>query len=145
MSGYTRGSGLHPWTWPDRPRVLIEDASEEPGSPVIEGLRRAGFAVAVCPGPRGDAGDARCPLVEHGECPLVEGADIVLWGLDLDRAESRTELEALRSRHPSLPVVVRAAADEAARWSKAVEGSPLVARSAGPDEVVEAVAEAAEA
>lgn len=138
MSEAARGVGIRPWTWPQRPRVLIEDAGEDAGSPVVEGLRRAGFAVAVCPGPMGEAGAARCPLVEHGECPLVEGADVVLWGLGLDRPESRRELEALRARHPRMPVLVRASAEEAARWAEAVAGAALVTPSAGPEEVVSA-------
>ncbi len=144
MGGHARGSGLHPWTWPDRPRVLIEDAAEDAGSPVIDALRRAGFAVAVCPGPAG-VGAPRCPLVDHGECPLVEGADVVLWGLGLDRPEGRRELEALRARHPRLPVVVRAPAEEAARWAEAVADATVVAPSAAPDEVVAAIAALTEA
>jgi hypothetical protein len=114
------------------------------GSPVIEGLRGAGFAVAVCPGPAaGNAGGPRCPLVEHGECPLVEGADVVLWGLGLEAEESRRELRTLRARRPRLPVVVRASAAQAARWPQLLVGMRLVEPSAPAEELVEAVIEEA--
>ncbi len=122
---------------------MVEDADTEPGSPLLESLRHAGFAVAVCPGPRAGGSATRCPLVEHGECPLVEGADVVVWGLGLERRESREELAALKARHPRLTVVVRAPAEDVSRWVELVEGSTVVDPALPVEAVVEAVIEAA--
>jgi hypothetical protein len=64
-------------SWPprhDRPRLLVEGAGtrwagEEPA-------RTAGYDVITCPGPGRDR--RRCPLLNGGRCPLVDGADAVV-------------------------------------------------------------------
>ena len=59
--GLTRDSSINPQTWRwSHPRVLVEDPDEKAGLAIASGLRFAGYAVAVCPGPRG-----------HGQCPLT--------------------------------------------------------------------------
>jgi hypothetical protein len=77
-----------PLAAPDRPgppwRLLVE--SPEPGMTIsnFDAFRSAGFEVTVCEGPTDDPGE--CPVV-HGEpCPLMTGADVVLFDLDSDSA-----------------------------------------------------------
>lgn len=50
-----------------------------------QGLRDAGYDVAVCPGPRGRV--APCPLLVGQACPLVSGADLVVSTLRGDDGE----------------------------------------------------------
>ena len=137
-----RAGGAYPWAWPGRPRVLIDDGGEEPGSPLIEGLRQAGFAVAVCPGPGRGKSAPGCPLVE--QCPLVEGTDVVVV-LDLERDESREELAALRAGNPGPSIVVPASAEDGSRWPQSVAGATVVDTLLPVQALVEAVTAAARA
>jgi hypothetical protein len=77
-----------PWQATARTRVLIE----HPDRSVLWGYRTAlvdgGYEVATCTGPGSDDVDVvRCPLLEDGSCPLVEGADIVLSTCSLARSD----------------------------------------------------------
>lgn len=89
---------IHPEEWPaatGKPRVLIENPDRADLWAHAEVLREAGYDVAVCGGPTpapepvtwfrriftaGPEPQERtlCPLVAHGHCPLVEGADVVV-------------------------------------------------------------------
>jgi hypothetical protein len=117
-----RSRVLHPEEWPEptgRPRVLIENPDGADLWAHAEILREAGYQVAVCSGPQqpearpswlgrrpGDFPDptdlpvdavrTRCPLVEHGHCPLVEDADVVVSTTSL--ADSREILATISSR-----------------------------------------------
>ena len=95
-----------------RPRVLIED-----GHPALEisdfaAFRDAGFDVAYCSGPAGEAaaetaasGDApgSCALLCGADCEILAGADVVLHGLD----PASGVAAGIRWWHPELPVVVK--------------------------------------
>ena len=90
---------------PRRPVVLIECGDTAATIAQTGAFVDAGFAVRACPGP--DAvGEDRCELLRRGRCHLVEGADVVFHDLDLDAAEDRQVLAAIRARYPELPVVV---------------------------------------
>ena len=58
-----------------RTRVLVESRGLWE-SPEVTALRRAGFDIRQCPGPR-PSGEPGCPLVVLGRCRLVEEADVV--------------------------------------------------------------------
>jgi hypothetical protein len=83
-----------------RPRLLVED--DQPAAAVSDFslFQDAGFDVAFCGGPEGDPGD--CPLLRGRRCMLVEGADVVLHGLDPGLGVAA----AIRNQRPELPVVV---------------------------------------
>jgi len=84
--------------WPpahERPRVLVE----VPGARwrATPALRAAGVDVRACPGP-GSRGASRCPLLAGEPCPLVEGADIVVFSFREDDTRGRALLDAHRAR-----------------------------------------------
>jgi hypothetical protein len=83
-----------------RLRLLVED--DRPAAAVSDFslFQDAGFDVALCGGPEGDPGD--CPLLRGRRCVLVDGADVVLHGLDLRLGVAA----AIRNQRPELPVVV---------------------------------------
>jgi hypothetical protein len=97
-------------------RLLVE--SPDPGLAIsnFDAFRDAGFEVTVCGGPAAHAGE--CPVVRGELCPLMAGADIVLFDLDGDPprrsevlAARRSEvLTAMRANRPELPIVVMSAA-----------------------------------
>lgn len=97
-------------------RLLVE--SPDPGLAIsnFDAFRDAGFDVTVCGGPDAHAGE--CPVVRGEPCPLMAGADIVLFDLDGDPprrsevlAPRRSQvLAAMRANRPGLPIVVMSAA-----------------------------------
>lgn len=82
-----------------RVRLLVED--DQPAAAVSDFslFQDAGFDVAFCGGPEGDPGN--CPLLDGRRCMLVDGADVVLHGLDPRLGVAA----AIRSQRPELPVV----------------------------------------
>lgn len=84
----------------DRPRVLLECPPEESPAIVASLLERHGYEVRTCDGPRATT----CELLDHGVCPLVDGADAVVNLLGSE-PDDRTVLDAVaRIRRP--PAVV---------------------------------------
>jgi hypothetical protein len=83
-----------------RPRLLVEDGRPAMAISDFSLFRNAGFDVAFCSGPGGDLAD--CPLVRGQRCMLVDGADVVLHGLDAGAGVAA----AIRRQRPGLPVVV---------------------------------------
>ncbi len=69
--------------------VLVDCASDELGVQ-IEFLERLGHLVQVCPGP---PHATLCPILGGEGCPLMEGADGVVFALDLDRPQHRAILK----------------------------------------------------
>src|SRR5918995_680108 len=123
---------------PNRPgppwRLLVE--SPDPGLAIFnfDAFRDAGFEVTVCGGPDAHAGE--CPVVRGERCPLMAGADIVLFDLDGDPprrsevlAPRRSEvLAAMTANRPGLPIVVMsaAAAPETARGCRTIRPTTSV-------------------
>jgi hypothetical protein len=87
-----------------RVRVLVESADPTLRIAEFRRYRDAGLDVTLCGGP---VGDERCPLVDGGECPSADSADVVLFGLDA----GGDVLAAHRAQHPSLPVVAEVRRD----------------------------------
>lgn len=77
-----------------------------------EFLERLGHPVLVCHGPRPGK---LCPILSGQGCPLAEGADGIVFELDLDRPQHRAILrrykETLRDDVP-IHVVVRDGQDQ---------------------------------
>ena len=99
-----------------RLRLLVED--DQPAAAVSDFslFQDAGFDVAFCSGPEGDPGN--CPLLNGRRCMLVDGADVVLHGLDSGLGIA----SAIRNQRPELPVVVE--------WPRQ-QGSPAEPLPAG--------------
>lgn len=83
-----------------RPRLLVEDGRPAAAVSDFSLFQDAGFDVAFCGGPDGNPGD--CPLLNGQRCMLVDGADVVLHGLDPGLGIAA----AIRHQRPELPVVV---------------------------------------
>ncbi len=84
-------------TWPPRAgghRVLVEAGGL--GWRGEDDLRRAGYEVLTCPGPRSGQ-EERCPLLAGGSCPLVDGADAVVVAFSADRMPGSSLLAVHRS------------------------------------------------
>ena len=131
----TERESLRPqaWDWA-RPRVLLEETSfGEETRARIDALRRAGYAVAVCPGPT--ATDV-CPLAGDDGCAAAHGADVVVSSLGLATSEARTALEALRARLPSLPVLVEVDAASAASRPDLVQHEDRIEPGLTPADLV---------
>lgn len=125
-----------PWPWPGHPRVLIEHADESKAMSLAAGVRQAGYAVAVCPGP---AQSERCPLAGDEGCEAAHGADVIVAGLGLGTPQSRQVLEALRLRCAGTPLVVEVTAEEKEKWSDLLQGCEVVVAPVTPDGLVAAV------
>ena len=128
-----------PWPWSGRARVLVEHADEAAGLAFASALRRAGYAVAVCPGP--ESPDL-CPLAGHEGCAIAHDADAVFFSLGLGGPATREILQALKTSFPNTPIVVEATAREAGEWRELVEGCELVPPSVTPDQLVTLVGDA---
>jgi hypothetical protein len=127
---------LQPWAYPERPRVLIEHPDPDAGLELAVAIRRAGCTVGICRGP--DAtGDlpTRCPLHGLEPCVAVEGADLVVTALDLDREEARRVLEGLRTRYPSTPLAVLATVGQTLELGSLLEGCTVLPVTATPEQV----------
>jgi DNA-binding response OmpR family regulator len=129
-----------PWLFPNRPRALIEHPDPDAGLELATALRHAGLAVAICRGPDAAAHPAtRCPLHKLEPCAAVEGADVVVTALGLDREDGREVLRGLRTRYPSTPLVVEATVADALELAEELKGCVVIAQDAGSEVVVAAV------
>lgn len=133
----SRREALRPqaWEWP-HPRVLLEQPDSDETRARVDALRRAGYAVAVCPGP---TADDRCPLAGDEGCVAARDADVVVSSLGLGMELGREPLVALRERLPDLPVLVEAAAEAASRWPDLVRPGERLEPGIAPAELVERV------
>jgi CheY-like chemotaxis protein len=103
-SSKAQGVNINPQTWRwNRPRILVEDPDEKAGLEIASGLRYAGYAVAVCPGPRGHG---QCPLTGPADCAPAHDADVVVCNLGYERDVAREVLRELRTRYPDTPLLV---------------------------------------
>ena len=132
---------IHPEEWPaptGKPRVLIENPDRADLWAHAEVLREAGYDVAVCAGPtpapepvtwfqrmfRADPEPVEpqqrtlCPLVAHGHCPLVEGADVVVSTTALTDSK---EIHATLSARSTPKLVVEGTTAELDHAGDAVE------------------------
>ncbi|HKI91774.1 MAG TPA: hypothetical protein VJ986_05705 [Gaiellaceae bacterium] len=132
-------SSPHPWPWVGQPRVLIEHPDESAGLVFASVLRRAGYAVAVCPGPEHEE---HCPLTGPEGCAVAHGADVVVSSLGVERPEAREVLQALRARRPGTPLIVEVPAGGEDEWRDLLEGCDLIAAPVAPEQLVARVRDA---
>jgi DNA-binding NarL/FixJ family response regulator len=116
--------------------VLVEHPDEAAGLEISAGLRFAGYAVAVCPGPRGRG---QCPLTGPAGCAPVHDADVVVCSLGYEREAAREVLRELRTRYPRLPLVVEVPSDVDAGLHELLEGCRQLPAPATPEQIVAAV------
>jgi hypothetical protein len=108
--------------------VLLEHPDEAAGLAIASGLRFAGYAVGVCPGP---AGHGRCPLTGPAGCAPAHDADLVVSSLGYEHEAAREVLRELRTRYPETPLVASEVSEE--EPLKAVEDTFA---TFAPDEVI---------
>lgn len=139
-----RARTIRPGPWPfARPRVLIEHSDEAVAFDFVSTLRRAGYSVAICPGPSSSAERReRCVLVTGERCAFVDGADVVVSGLGVASPEKREVLQALRRHHPGKPIVVEVALEELHLYDRVLDGLHVVVSPVDPDELLAAVNDA---
>jgi DNA-binding response OmpR family regulator len=124
-----------PWRW-SHPRVLIEHPDEAAGLAIASGLRFAGYAVAVCPGPQGHG---QCPLTGPAGCAPAHDADLVVCSLGYEREAAREVLRELRTRYPDTPLMVEVPSDIDAEVRELLDGCHQLPASATPEQIVAAV------
>jgi hypothetical protein len=85
-----------------------------------EFLERMGHRVMVCNGPQTGT---ICPILSGQGCPLAEGAQGIVFELDLDRAQHRAILEAYKSQlRDDLPMRVVVRPGQATRHAELLHG-----------------------
>ncbi len=100
---------------------------EQAGLAIASGLRFAGYAVAICPGP---AGHGKCPLTGPAGCAPAHEADLVVCSLGYENEQAREILRELRVRYPGTPLLVEAP-PEAGRGAEPAAGRLPRAAGAG--------------
>ena len=97
---------IHLEEWPEqsgKARVLIENPERADLWAHADLLRKEGYDVAMCGGPDAELEHTVCPLLAEGQCPLVDGADVVVSTTQL--TDSREILATLSARtSPALVV-----------------------------------------
>ncbi|MFI5037095.1 MAG: hypothetical protein ACHP93_01290 [Solirubrobacterales bacterium] len=124
-----------PWRW-SHPRVLVEHPDEAIGLAIASGLRFAGYAVAVCPGPRGHG---QCPLTGPAGCAPAHDADLVVCSLGYEREAAREVLSELRTRYPDMPLLVEVPSDIDVELRELLDGCHRLPAAATPEQVVAVV------
>ena len=128
--------------WPERTdrraRVLIENADSGEAWAMQKLLEGAAYDVQTCGGPD-HLKRHRCPLVTEGKCSLVEGADVVVHGLNINRPDQAAVLQAIRDRHPETPVVVEVPTPVRAKHAGLLDGFTIVPMPATQATLTDAV------
>jgi CheY-like chemotaxis protein len=124
-----------PWRW-NHPRVLVEHPDEAAGLAIASGLRFAGYAVDVCPGPQGRG---QCPLIGPEGCAPAHDADLVVCCLGYEREAAREVLRELRTRCPHVPLVVETPSDIDADLRELLDGCHQLPAPASAEQIVAAV------
>jgi DNA-binding NarL/FixJ family response regulator len=116
--------------------VLVEHPDEKLGMEIATGLRYAGYAVAICPGPRGHA---RCPLTGPAGCAPAHDADLVVCSLGLEHESAREILKEMRTRYPGTPLLVEIPPQADAELRALLDGCNVLSAPVTPEQVVPAV------
>jgi len=116
--------------------VLVEHPDEATGLAIASGLRFAGYAVGVCPGPRGHG---QCPLTGPAGCAPAHDADLVVCSLGYEHEAAREVLRELRTRYPDTPLVVEVPSNIDADLQELLDGCKRLPAPATPEQVVVAV------
>ena len=91
-------------------RVVIEHADPDEARAQERALRDAGASVNVCQGAMA-LPDQTCPVLGGKGCSLIEEADVILHGLDIEDPGDRDVLRSVRAAYPDIPMVVEAPLD----------------------------------
>lgn len=116
--------------------MLVEHPDEASGLAIASGLRYAGYAVAICPGPRGHG---KCPLTGPSGCAPAHDADLVVCSLGYDQEEPREILREMRTRYPDTPLVVEVPPDVDADLRELLDGCHALPGPASAEQIVAAV------
>jgi len=116
--------------------VLVEHPDEATGLEIASGLRFAGYAVGVCPGP---AGHGRCPLTGPAGCAPAHDADLVVSSLGYEHEAAREVLRELRTRYPETPLLVEAPSQMDADLRELLDGCHQLPAPASTEQIVAAV------
>jgi DNA-binding NarL/FixJ family response regulator len=116
--------------------VLVEHPDEAAALAIASGLRFAGYAVGVCPGP---AGHGRCPLSGPAGCAPAHDADLVVSSLGYEHEAAREVLRELRTRYPETPLLVEAPSQMDADLRELLNGCHQLPAPASAEQVVAAV------
>ncbi len=116
--------------------MLVEHPDEAAGLAIASGLRFAGYAVAVCPGP---AGHGRCPLTGPAGCAPAHDADLVISSLGYEHEAAREVLRELRTRYPDTPLLVEAPSVTDAGLRELLDGCHQLPAPTTPEQIVAAV------
>ena len=109
--------------------MLVEHPDEATGLAIASGLRFAGYAVAVCPGPRGHG---QCPLTGPAGCAPAHDADLVVCSLGYEHEAAREVLRELRTRYPDMPLLVEVPSEVDADLQRAPGRLPPAASTGDP-------------
>jgi hypothetical protein len=124
-----------PWRW-SHPRVLVEHPNEATGLEIASGLRFAGYAVGICPGPHGRG---QCPLSGPAGCAPAHDADFIVCTLGYEHETAREVLRELRTRFPDKTLLVEAPSDMDAGLHELLDGCHRLPAPASPEQIVAAV------
>ncbi len=124
-----------PWRW-GHPRVLVEHPDEATGLAIASGLRFAGYAVGVCPGPHGHG---QCPLTGPAGCAPAHDADLIVCSLGYEREAAREVLRQLRTRYPDTPLIVEVPANIDGDLQGLLDGCSRLPAPATSEQIVAAV------
>jgi hypothetical protein len=149
---------IHPDEWPaqtGKARVLIENPDRADLWAHADLLREAGYDVAMCGGPTpapepvtwfrrlfpADSDPVAqertvCPLVAHGDCPLADGADVVVSTTAL--TDSR-EIHATLSARSAPALVVEGTTSDLDRSGGTIGDAVKIALPVLPAQLVDAV------
>jgi len=116
--------------------VLVEHPDEETGLAIASGLRFAGYAVAICPGP---AGHGRCPLTGPAGCAPAHDADLVVSSLGTESEAAREVLRELRTHYPDTPLLVETPSDMDTGMGELFDGCHQLPAPASTEQIVAAV------
>ena len=131
------------WAGRPSPRILLVDADGGSAWAHEQQLRRSGYDNVVhCGGPSGPSEFypfCDCRLVTGGRCPVVEGAQAVVFNLGLQHAGSRAILAAYRTHFPELPVCVSNAGEEVDDHRELLDGCEVASHLGTAGGVVDAL------
>jgi len=116
--------------------VLVEHPDETTGLEIASGLRFAGYAVGICPGPHGHG---RCPLTGPAGCAPAHDADLVICSLGYEHEAAREVLRELRTRYPDKTLVVETPHDMDESLRELLDGCHQLPAPASPEQIVTAV------
>ena len=111
------------------------------GRPEDKGfLEKLGHRVMACNGP---APNTLCPILSGEGCPLAEGADAIVFELDLDRPQHRAILSAYKeSLREDLPIRVVVSPEQAAAYPDLLSGLKVLQTNPGAADLDGLAAEA---